>query len=63
LGSAPLEAGAEALEEDGDDTGDQSKAIKASSHFPLTSMSVLQFSAFPLDRGLYEECRSALAGG
>jgi hypothetical protein len=33
FGSTPLEAGAEALEEDGDDTGDQSKAIKASSHF------------------------------
>jgi hypothetical protein len=33
IGSAPLEAGAEALEEDGDDAGDQSKAIKASSHF------------------------------
>jgi hypothetical protein len=30
---APLEAGAETLEEDGDDAGDQSKAIQASSHF------------------------------
>ena len=61
IGSAPLEAGAETLEEDGDDTGDQSKAIKASSHSPLTSMS--GSSAFPLDRGLYEECRCPLAGG
>jgi hypothetical protein len=33
IGSAPLEAGAEALEEDGNDAGDQSKAVKASSHF------------------------------
>jgi hypothetical protein len=30
---APLEAGAETLKEDGDDAGDQSKAIQASSHF------------------------------
>ena len=40
---SPLQAGAEALEDDGDDTGDKSKAIKASSHFSLTSLSVLQF--------------------